>query len=124
VKFILNYESRKTGKRKCGIFCRDIFEIPVFLLSLLFFGFGQSAFRQLRQRPIIFRRELVNDILRFQSRWQHFPSVSFHFQVRAEFWVFRERIQNAEQMVVRIFKRRRGGRVQLNVKMNPPFGKF
>ena len=68
---------------------------------------SQPAFLQSRERPVIFPGKLLDDAARFQFRRQHFPSVSFHFEVRTNFWIFGEQIQNAEQMVVRVFKRRR-----------------
>ena len=45
---------------------------------------GQAAFGEFGQRPLVFLRELVHDALRFQFLGQHFPRVSFHFEVRAD----------------------------------------
>ena len=84
---------------------------------------SQPAFSEPRQRPVIFGDELLDDAAAFQVRRQHFPGVGFHFQMRTELRIFREQIENAEQMVVGVGKRRRGGRVERDMEMDAPLGR-
>ena len=81
----------------------------------------EPTFFQSRQSPVIFRRELLDDATCLQFRRQHFPGVGFHFEVGTDFRIRRQKVQGAEQMVIRVVKRRQGGAVQRNVKMNAPF---
>ena len=42
---------------------------------------GHAALRQTRQRPLVFRDELVHDASVLQLGWQNFPGIGFHLDV-------------------------------------------
>jgi len=70
---------------------------------------------------LVFRRQLFDDILTLQFGWEHFPRVSFHFQVRTETGVGLEKVESAKQVIGGVLEAGDRGCVKWDVKMNPPF---
>lgn len=65
---------------------------------------------------------MFDDAVASQLRCQHFPGVGLHFKVRTEVRIIREQVQCREHMITRGFERWFIGRMQREVKMDPPFG--
>src|SRR5439155_13459394 len=65
---------------------------------------GHAALRQTRERPFVFRDELVHDVPVLQLGRQNFPGVGLHLDVRTKRRVLFQNVHHAEEVIGSVVK--------------------
>ena len=77
---------------------------------------------EMLETPIVFARELRDDVFVFHFQRQHFPGVGFNLQMRAQRGFFFQNFQQAGDVIGGVVEQRGLRTVNWHMKMNAPFG--
>ena len=83
---------------------------------------SKAVMDEMLETPIVFARELSDDVFVFHFRRQHFPRISFNLQMRAQRRFVFQYFQEANDMIGGVVEQRGLRTVNWHMKMNAPFG--